>query len=155
MKLYLTNFRSNGVKLEDVVYDFQTGINPDTGIRSVYFKTRDKYVCVETNASIFIPNVVAGSIIRIHPYIDIEDRVITYDDPDPEWQDQYFNHPDFFSLELVVPDPEYYGEEEDTFASLVTPCKNAYIVTYVPWKHIHESGNGLQETSLIPIDYGN
>lgn len=155
MNLYLSEFRSNGVKMEDVVYDFQTGIDSETGIRTVYFKIKDKYACVKTNASTFIPNVVAGSIIRIHPYIDIEDRVITYDDPDAELQDQYFNHPDYFSLEIVVPNPEYYGEEKDTFASLVTPCKNAYIVTYVPWKHIHESLDGLRKTSLIPIDYGN
>jgi len=151
MNLYLLKFvaHRHGVKLKDVVYNFQTASDSNTGIRSVYFKTRDKYVSVDTNGSIFLPDKVCGKVITILPYIIINDTWVGYDDPDPELQDQFFKHPDFFRVELVVSDPEYSG---DSFATMVTPCKNAYIVTYIPWNHIEPSERDFQETKLIHID---
>lgn len=150
--LYLNRFESNGLKLKDVIYDFETGINPNTGIRTVMFNTKDKYVNVMVNTSIYSPNTISGSMIIIMPVIEIDGETVSYEHENVGLLKQYYEHPDFFMVEIVVPDPEHYGEDtEDVYTSVVTPLKNGYIVTYIPWDYIHNMDTKAAE--LIELDY--
>lgn len=145
MKLYLETFRSNGVKLEDVIFDFETGVDSETGIHNVFFKTKDKYVDVTANTSLYSPNGISGRIIRVMPYISID----SVDDiEEMKSSTEYYAHPDYFMAEILVPNPE--DDEDESYAEIVSPLKNAYTVTYIPWKYIHK-GN-MKKTELIHLE---
>lgn len=110
-------FRTNGLSFEDVVKNIKTVLHDD--LIYVDFKTKDKYVLVDTNSSL---------MVRGHHYLVLEIRPSIYENGkylQDEDIDAYLDHPGYYHLELLI-------EVEQGHSAIVIPLKHSYRVVYVP-----------------------
>lgn len=142
MQFYLHNFRSNNPDLtsEDVITEIKAGVN-DVGIHQIQIRTVDKYVRIDTNASVFCPEYKA-ELITIKPFLYDEEGDDLYD---KDW-DAYYQHHNWYNLEIAVD----FGE--GVHATLhTTALKYEYYIQAIP----HELAfnyDVLKEIELIVLD---
>lgn len=126
MKIHIERFTSNNpeLKFDDVVQNIRMGVT-EKGTVNVHFETRDKYIDVYANGTVYGPDV-KGQMIRLHPHLSImgDDGVIQYLD---EADDMFYDHPDYWSASLVV-----NAENKEHYNSTVIALKHEYFVSYVP-----------------------
>lgn len=142
MKFYLHNFKSNNpdLKLEDVVTEIKAGVS-DVGIRHIQIKTVDKYVRIETNASVFCYDYNAD-LITIKPFLYNEEGDNLYD---KDW-DAYFKHPNWYTLEIAVE----FGEGVNAVLH-TTALKYEYYIQAIPHS-LAFNYEVLEEIELIVLD---
>lgn len=121
MKIHIDRFECNNPELsfEDVITGIEAGI-ADSGIIHVRLQTRDKYVMMRSNGSVYCPEY-KGQTITIHPFL--------YDNNNDLYEtnyDAYRQHPDWYRISLVV--------ETDLSCptSVSTALKHEYWINYIP-----------------------
>ncbi len=122
IKIHVDSFRSNGLSIDDVLSNVKVGTTKE-GVVNLYFETTDKYVRVEANGSCHTADY-EGQVITLTPYIEKYDHDIVVM-TDEEWQ-EYFNHPKYYSLNLVL------ELDKRGYTSVVIPLKHEYFVSFVP-----------------------
>lgn len=145
MKFYLNQFRANNLdmKIEDIITSFRAGI-ADTGIAHIRIETVDKYVRINTNASI-MGGGLDGKLITIQPFIYDADMNDLYDTNFTE----YLKHPDWYMLEFVV---DFSDTPAMDFPTMVcTPLKYEYHIIAIP-HDIAFNSDVLKEVELLDLD---
>ena len=126
MKIHIERFKANNTDLtfDDVIQNIRMGVT-EKGTVNVHFETRDKYIDVDANGSVYGPDV-KGQMIRLHPHLWIigDDGAIQYLDGG---DDEFYDHPDYWSASLVVD-----TEDDGYYNSTVIALKHEYFVSYVP-----------------------
>ena len=122
MKIYIERFVANNPDLtfDDVVRNIRAGVT-QKGTVNVHFETRDKYIDVDANGSVYEPDYT-GNTVRLFPYIYDGERYLDRGDDD----EQFYNHSDFWSARLVV------EMDHTNYSEIVVPLKHEYFVSYVP-----------------------
>jgi hypothetical protein len=122
MKIHVDNFKSNGVDIDEIIQNIRIGTTKE-GVVNLHFETSDKYIRVEANGSCVTPDY-QGLIVTLTPYIEKYDPDIVVM-TDEEWN-EYFNHPKYYRLNLVVETEGY------RYTSTVIPLKHEYFVSFIP-----------------------
>ena len=135
MKVRITRFKANNSDLtfNDVVQKLGVGVTKKGKVVNVHFETTDKYIEVEAIGRFYGPEN-SGQIILLHPNLHVmgEDGVIKHlDDGDAE----FYAHPDYWSAEVVMT-----PENNEYYASVVTPLKHEYFVSFVPYDEVTNYG---------------
>ena len=142
MKFYLQDFRSNNpdLELEDVITEMKAGTD-SLGISHIQIHTKDKYVRIGTNALVFYPNYNATLII-IKPLLYNKEGDNLYD---KDW-DAYYQHPDWYSLEIAVD----FGKGVHPVMH-TTALKYEYYIQAIP-HNLAFNYDVLEEIDLIVLD---
>jgi hypothetical protein len=124
MNIHVDSFYANNKDLVicDILHDVRIGTTKE-GIINLHFKTTDKYVRVQANGSVADPDY-KGMLVSVYPYIDGYDYDLIMMD-DTKW-DEYYSHPKYYRLQLVVETKGY------SYTSVVTALKHEYFVSFVP-----------------------
>ena len=112
MNIEILTYRSNsGVEWQEVISP-AIQVCVSEGITLIRFHTMDKYIDVWDS-------VLAGRgvVLNMSPKVDV-------DECDPDFVNKYFDHPDYWRLELL-----FEGVEGEV---MVTPLKHEYAVAIIP-----------------------
>lgn len=130
IKIYLTEFYANNENLvvADVIYNLQAGITKG-GVVVVHFTSEDKYLNIRTNSTAYNKDFT-GQVIEIMPHIyDSKCERYLEEDMVPGDYEKYLNHPNFYSLELVVDHGTMGGKY---FTPTVLVLKHEYFISFFP-----------------------
>lgn len=142
MKFYLHNFRSNNpdLTLEDVITEMNAGTD-SSGMSHIQIHTKDKYVRIATNTSVFCSDYTA-QLITIQPFLYNEEGDDLYD---KDW-DAYYQHPSWYNLEIAVE----FGEGINPVMH-TTALKYEYYIQAIP-DRLAFNCDVLEEIELIVLD---
>ena len=143
MNIYIEGFRSNNSNLtfDDVVMNLKTGATPE-GVISLWFETKDKYINVDANGSMFGPDY-SGMFIYLTSII-YDDETGRYLDADDG--DEYFDHPQYWYAHLVIETGNL------NYDAVVIPLKHEYFISYVP-DHMLMDHDVLRDANVIEVCY--